>query len=132
MSFGQAGGPPASARQIAYLLTLVQAIGHDDFRSARHPLGLTQRQAGGKFTTGEAIELIDKLVNGEPVPEDAPPPRVIPAAQRAPRARPSTKSVAVATGPATELQASVVAGMPAELLADELTRRGWAVIAPTV
>jgi hypothetical protein len=126
MSFGQAGGPPASARQIAYLLTLVQAIGHDDFRSARHPLGLTQRQAGGKFTTGEAIELIDKLVNGEPVPDDAPPPRVIPAAQRAPRARPSAKSVAL-----IESQTSVISGMPAELLADELTRRGWAVIAPT-
>jgi hypothetical protein len=126
MSFGQAGGPPASARQIAYLLTLVQAIGHDDFRSARHPLGLTQRQAGGKFTTGEAIELIEKLVNGEPVPEDAPPARVLPAAQRAPRARPSAKSVAL-----VETQTSVISGMPAELLADELTRRGWAVIAPT-
>jgi hypothetical protein len=126
MSFGKVGGPPASARQVAHLLTLVQAIGHDDFRSARHPLGLTQRQAGGKFTMGEAAELIDQLVNGEPVPEDAPPPRVLPAAPRAPKARTSVKALA-----ATEGQATIIAGMPAELLADELTRRGWAVIAPT-
>ena len=61
MAFGQAAGPPASAKQIAYLESLVKQAGHDSFRDARHPLGLTQRQAGGKFTKQEASELIDRL-----------------------------------------------------------------------
>ena len=60
MAFGQAAGPPASAKQIAYLESLLKQKGHDSFRDARHPLGLTQRQAGGKFTKQEASELIDR------------------------------------------------------------------------
>ena len=65
MSFGKQSGPPASSKQMSYLLSLVQKEGFTDFREARHPLGLTQRQAGGKFTIGEASALIDRLVNGE-------------------------------------------------------------------
>jgi hypothetical protein len=61
MAFGQQAGPPAAARQVQQLLALVQAAGHDDFRDARHPLGLTQRQAAGKFTRDEADELIRRL-----------------------------------------------------------------------
>ena len=66
MAFGQQSGPPASPKQIAYLKSLLQAAGHDDFRTARHEFGLTQRQAGGKFTTGEASALIDRLTGVEP------------------------------------------------------------------
>ena len=43
MPFGQTSGPPASTKQIAYLKSLLRAEGHDDFRTARHVYGLTQR-----------------------------------------------------------------------------------------
>ena len=61
MAFGQSAGPPAPARQVAELLELLHDAGHADFRDARGPMGFTQRQAGGKFTTEEAAEFIDRL-----------------------------------------------------------------------
>ncbi len=64
MAFGQPQGPPASKRQLDRLLDLVIAAGHEDFRDARGPLGLTQRQANGKFTRDEADELIEQLETG--------------------------------------------------------------------
>jgi hypothetical protein len=119
------GGPPASAKQLTYLLSLLRAIGHEDFKAARHPLGLTQRQALGKFTTREASELIDQLINGEPPAPDAAPPRILPAPARAPSARARAKEAAAA-----DTQASVAMGLPADILADELRRRGWTVTEP--
>ena len=62
MSFGQSNGPAASAKQLQYLEALVAKAGYDSFREARHPLGLTQRQAGGKFSTFEASALIEQLL----------------------------------------------------------------------
>ena len=112
MSFGQTSGPPASAKQLSYLLSLVKAAGHADFREARHPLGLTQRQAGGKFSTREASELIDQLVNSESENTEEPPPVPVPPV------RPAKDE-----GP--------LAGFPARVLADELKRRGWTVSPPT-
>jgi hypothetical protein len=107
MAFGQNSGPPASAKQLSYLLALVKQAGHEGFRDARHPLGLTQRQASGKFTTKEASELIDRLVNGETVtPVDAVP-------------------------EPTPVQLDAIRGVPAQVLADELMRRGWSVTPPT-
>lgn len=50
MGFGQQAGPPATKRQVDYLEALVQKAGHTGFRDARGPLGLTQRQASGRFT----------------------------------------------------------------------------------
>ena len=111
MSFGQASGPPASAKQVSYLLSLVKAAGHDDFRSARHPLGLTQRQAGGKFTTREASELIDRLVNGESTESDD-----------APQQTPAPDRPVKESNP--------LARFPVDVLADELRRRGYTVEAP--
>jgi hypothetical protein len=64
MSFGRQAGPPASAKQMDYLRSLVERARHTGFRDARGPLGLTQRQASGKFTKSEASALIDRLVNG--------------------------------------------------------------------
>ena len=61
MAFGQASGPPAPQRRVAELAELLEARGFDSFKEARHPFGLTQRQAAGKFTTGEVDELIDRL-----------------------------------------------------------------------
>lgn len=108
MSFGQTSGPPASAKQLSYLLSLVKAAGHADFREARHPLGLTQRQAGGKFSTREASELIEQLLNSETGQDDEPSP--------APAPPPKDE------GP--------LAGFPARVLAEELKRRGWTVSPP--
>lgn len=61
MAFGQQSGPPATHRQVQQLQALLVAAGHSDFRDARGPLGLTQRQAGGKFTRDEADHLIEQL-----------------------------------------------------------------------
>jgi hypothetical protein len=129
MSFGQSSGPPASAKQVAYLRSLVEQAGYDSFREARHPLGLTQRQAGGKFTTREASTLIDQLLErgvdedhaAEAEPStDAPRPRSA-AAER--RAQAATERLE-----AERMEA--VRGMPAEVLAAELERRGWATSPP--
>ena len=61
MAFGQASGPPASAKQVQQLLALLIEAGHTDFRDARGPMGFTQRQAAGKFTRDEAEAFIAQL-----------------------------------------------------------------------
>ncbi len=116
MSFAKQSGPPASAKQIQYLLSLVQQQGHADFREARHPLGLTQRQAGGKFTVGEASALIDQLVNGGAA--DIAPAGTVPLSGSARSTRLDDQRV------------DIVRGLPADVLAAELERRGWQVTAP--
>ena len=120
MAFGQQSGPPASHKQLQYLESLVRKAGHDGFRDARGPLGLTQRQAGGKFTKDEASTLIDQLLAADPEAPDV-----------------------IGGGGAPTLEQSSAAdrlegervqalkGMPATLLAEELERRGWAVIPPS-
>ena len=106
MAFGQQSGPPASSSQVRQLLELLQAAGYADFRDARGPMGLTQRQGGGKFTRDEAAALIEQLEDAE---HDG--------AQRAPVERLS----------ATE---RAVRAIPTERLAAELQRRGWVVMEP--
>jgi hypothetical protein len=109
MPFGQQSGLPASAKQVQELLTLLQGAGHSDFRDARGPMGFTQRQSGGKFTRDEATAFIDRLQQAE-----------------------LDGSAPVAAGPAPRLSAAeqAIRRMPDELLAAELDRRGWIVIAP--
>ena len=109
MPFGQQSGPPASTKDVNELLSLLQELGHSDFREARGPMGLTQRQAAGKFTRDEVATLIERLHQGD---ADG---------RAAAAARPA------ATAPAVE---QALRHMPAEQLAAELTRRGWVVIAP--
>jgi hypothetical protein len=109
MALGQSG-PPASAKQVAYLQVLFEKAGFASFREARHPFGLTQRQAAGKFSKQEASELIDRLVNG-----DDPDPDVVENGK---------------VQEATDAQARLLKGMPAQWLADELLTRGWSVHEP--
>ena len=125
---------------MSYLLALVRAQGHTDFRDARGPLQLSQRQAGGRFTTQEASALIDRLVSstsGGGDNEDAG------AEERAgPRATEVTGTRVTGprvTGPrATEPRAAqqpetadaLVRGLPVDLLVAELERRGWRALAP--
>ncbi|MDQ3352490.1 MAG: hypothetical protein M3501_11075 [Actinomycetota bacterium] len=107
MSFGQSSSaPPASAKQVDYLQSLVRKAGFADFREARHPLGLTQRQAAGKFSRREASELIDQLLGNE---DDD-----------------SSPATTAGAGPA----ADALRHVPAEMLAAELLRRGWRVSSP--
>jgi hypothetical protein len=104
MAFGQPSGPPASARQVRELLSLLNEAGHVDFRDARGPMGFTQRQAAGKFTGPEAAGFIDRLQ------DDA------------------------FRGPAPVARASaddrLLGRVPSEQLAAELRRRGWTALEP--
>jgi hypothetical protein len=117
MAFGQQSGPPASARQVQRLTALVHAAGHLDFRDARGPLGLTQRQAGGRFTRAEADALIARL-EAEVDGPDAPAERLAAAA------RPSFAERRAAA------QLESLRRFSDELLACELQRRGWIVVEP--
>jgi len=111
MVFGQQSGPPASAKQVKELLELLQEAGHVDFRDARGPLGLTQRQGAGKFTRDEATELLERLQAAADTPAGGPP------AGAAPVERVSAAEQALRR-------------VPAEQLAAELQRRGWVVLEP--
>ncbi|HEX4128360.1 MAG TPA: hypothetical protein VHX67_12320 [Acidimicrobiales bacterium] len=108
MAFGQQQGPPASGRQVQEILTLLQEAGHSDFRDARGPMGFTQRQAAGKFTRSEADALLNRLRDQDPDEEKA---TEIPVWRRS-------------------VQQDVLSQIPAERLAVELRRRGWAVVEP--
>jgi hypothetical protein len=122
MSFGQSA-PSASPKQIAYLLSLVKQAGHDGFRDGRGPLGLTQRQAAGKFSKSEASTLIDLLLNGETSDGDDDGGGANGASAISGERISATERLALD-------RADLLRGMPAELLAGELERRGWAVSAP--
>lgn len=108
MAFGQASGPPATAKQVQRLEALLLDAGHVDFRDARGPLGLTQRQAAGRFTRDEADALIQQLEQGAEAGEDAPAP---------PPSRPAKEHRALRD-------------VPDDVLAAELQRRGWVVMEP--
>jgi hypothetical protein len=105
IAFGQQAGPPASHKQLQYLESLVRAAGYDGFRDARHPLDLSQRQAGGRFTRDEASTLIDLLLAGD-------------ADQEAPSAPPRR---------ASRRPQPALSDLPSEAMAEELRRRGWTV-----
>ncbi len=109
VTFGQQSGPPASARQVRELLSLLNDAGHATFRLARGPMGFTQRQGAGKFTRDEATELIDRLQDSDMgAPSDS----------------------AVIAPPRTSGTEQLMRRMPDEQLAAELRRRGWIVTKP--
>jgi hypothetical protein len=118
MAFGQASGPPAPAKQVAQLEALLNEQGFASFKEARHPYGLTQRQAAGKFTSAEATELIERLTAQDQVRASAPTP---PDAGTTPR-RPRTRDLA--------REEELVTTLNADVMATELTNRGWCCIAP--
>jgi hypothetical protein len=123
MAFGQSAGPPATSKQLRELLELVIEAGHLDFRDARGPLGLTQRQAAGKFTRDEADELIARLQEEMAAGSEEGPPPADP--QPSSGARPKRGG---ATTSATD--DGRLRHVPSEELAAELQRRGWAVLEP--
>lgn len=123
MAFGQQSGPPATARQVQELLALVLQAGHTDFRDARGPLGLTQRQAAGKFTRDEADAFIEQLTEAQDTAD------VLTELDGGPLPRPRSARVTAADRREAEAVRTLQAMAP-ELLAAELQRRGWAVMAP--
>jgi hypothetical protein len=122
MAFGQQSGPPATARQVEELLRLLHGAGHTGFRDARGPLGLNQRQAGGRFTRDEAETLISQLqeAENEAAEQDSVADAVVAEAE------------AVIAKPASRLSAPerALRRLPADQLAAELRRRGWTVTGP--
>lgn len=112
MAFGQPNGYPATRGQLEQLTQLILDAGHTGFRDARGPLGLTQRQAGGRFTREEADELI-ALLQAE---ADG-------AEQRDSAAVPAPK-------PLSARSTTALRRIPSETLAAELQRRGWIVVEP--
>jgi hypothetical protein len=138
MAFGQVAGPPAGARQLEQLGALLADAGYASFKEARHPFGLTQRQAGGKFTVGEADELIERLQAAATVADAttgvddvAPPPAA--ARTRAPAAdrRTARRGAGTSSGAGgNERLAQQLTKVPQELIVAELERRGWCCIPP--
>lgn len=118
MAFGQPSGPPATAKQLQELMSLLNAAGHVDFRDARGPMGFTQRQAGGKFTRDEADEFIARLQEWAEIAESA---DALP--------QPAPPSVRAAAPKSTAAERSLK-NVPTEVLAAELQRRGWVVLEP--
>jgi hypothetical protein len=123
MSFGQSSGPAAGHAQLKDLQALLARAGYDDFRSARGPYQLTQRQGGGKFTRDEADELLARLREelGDPSEDVAPAP---PTSAKVPE-RPPVPAATPAKKPAT------LRTLPDAVLVGELERRGFTVIPPS-
>ncbi len=95
-------------------------------------MGFSQRQANGKFTSGEADEFIERLhteIHGDgPPPGSRPPP-----AARAPKpaaAKPSPRTTAAKRPNTPPAKTSPLSDVPVEELAAELQRRGWVVLEP--
>lgn len=140
MAFGQVSGPPASAKDVARLAELLGRAGFDSFKEARHPYGLTQRQASGKFTRDEAEVLLvrleaeldaaegraglDELGAGRP---RSPEPTAAPVAT----ARSSGSAAAARAEKRRRDQQLVIAAATDAVLVAELELRGWTCIAPT-
>lgn len=124
MSFGSNSGPPATAKQVAYLESLVRQAGFAGFAEARHPLDLTARQARGKFSRSEASDLIDRLTGEAEQHPDQPPP---PASTTRPK--PPAPAPSAPTEPAPR-RPTRLSEVPADVLAGELERRGWTVRPP--
>lgn len=132
MAFGDSSGPPANGRQLRELLELLEAAGHSDYRDARGPMGFTQRQAGGKFTSSEADEFIERLQieihgDGPPAGSHSRPPGRAPDSTPARSTPRADRARAASTPPPSPMSLSEV---PVEDLAAEIQRRGWVVIEP--
>lgn len=121
MAFGQQSGPPATAKQVGEIESLLERAGFSSLREARHIYGLTQRQAAGKFTAGEANELIARLLAGEGELDSD-------------EAAAAVDAIVVAEQRAAKRGAArqdeLLAAVPDDALADELVRRGWVCMPP--
>jgi hypothetical protein len=120
VSFGQSTGPAAGHAQLKDLQALLARAGYDDFRSARGPYQLNQKQGSGKFTRDEADELIERLRDELGDEPDADPP---PAA-------PKPRAAAQAASPPEPKKPAPRRTLPDAVLVGELERRGYTVTPP--
>lgn len=127
MAFGQSAGPAASHRQVAELLELLQHAGHTDFKDARGPMGLNQRQAAGRFTADEAAELIDQLQEAEH--QAAQQGEAAPASEPGPAPEASAAPAAMTDEARAEMERAVRSASTKSLVL-EVRRRGWIVTKP--
>lgn len=132
MAFGQSLGPPASSRQLKALLALLREAGHVDFRDARGPMGFTQRQAGGKFTSDEAEAFIRQLeADADPGADDGADPGVNHRHEDADDGGSGVQPRPKPGGPVKpNAEERAVRRLPDGVLAAELQRRGWIVMEP--
>lgn len=130
MAFGQASGPPAGARQLEQLAALLERAGFSSFREARHPYGLTQRQAAGKFTVAEADELIERLEAAEAVQQGMPAPELPPQPPVTPRPPVGPAEPPARRARTAQRKVEVLSAFGDDLLVAELERRGWCCIPP--
>lgn len=131
MAFGQTSGPPAGGRQVERLAELFERAGFTSFKEARHPYGLTQRQAAGRFTVAEADELIERLEAAELVAQGEPPPEATgPAAPAAVAPRPAPVPPSAQRARSAKRRVEVLSAFTDDLLVAELERRGWCCIPP--
>lgn len=138
MAFGQPAGPPASAKQVQHLLSLLQAAGHSDFRDARGPMGFNQRQAAGRFTREEADAFIERLEqdldssrpDASPIDDTTTTRPTTPSAADRPRTSGGTTSGATASRETLSKTEQALRKVPSGVLAAELQRRGWVVMEP--
>jgi hypothetical protein len=129
MAFGDASGPPASSKQMQFLQSLLVRAGFEGFADARRPLGLTPKQARGKFGAREASALIDTLLTAETTVAEGGDFSIENRSDAAVDLAKSKRDEAAAEKIANE-RARMLQGIPADLLAEELRRRGWAVTEP--
>jgi len=134
MAFGQPAGPPASPRQIEQLAELLERAGFNSFREARHPYGLNQRQAAGRFTVAEAEELLERLTAAEHVHASAgaePAADAVAEPSRPAASRPAPVRARTAPDERREARrAQLLESFGDAVLAAELERRGWCCIPP--
>lgn len=123
---------------------LLARAGFDTLREARHPYGLNQRQAGGKFTVAEADLLIERLEAAELVQQgdgEADVALAEPAAagagsapsaapRRTPRGSSRPAGGASTASPRPQRKAQVLSAFDDDVLVAELERRGWCCIPP--
>jgi hypothetical protein len=129
VSFGQPVGPPASPKQMQYLESLMAKAGFTGFGDARRALGLTQKQARGKFTGKEASTLIDTLIEAQRAVADGEDFSIATRLDTVADTVQSRKEIAAEERRIAE-QVHMLKAVPADLLADELRRRGWTVTEP--
>jgi hypothetical protein len=112
-----------------YLESLMLRAGFSSFADARRALGLTSKQSRGKFTGKEASALIDTLIDAQKAVEENGDFTVAGRSDVVAETVMSRKELMAEERRVAE-QVHVLKSIPADLIADELRRRGWGVTEP--
>ena len=131
MAFGQQAGPPATARQVRELVDLVVAAGHVDLRDARHVARAHPAPGGGQVHPRRGPGPDRPAARGRGPGRDRRGRRLGAArCEVEPPVPAAVRQKAAAADRRAAAQARDLRSVPAEALAAELQRRGWAVVQP--